>query len=438
MMDCSLWLESVLEWDLKDYYNLFREFLTASGNGIAVPNQHTMEFAFPVVIGEYKEKTVSCHPWHGVPDFLHPMLPTHEVKLISTLLECLGKEFMMDLDITPVMSRELRVAEFITNPTTIPAIIIRRSNGDRLGAAFRDMGVSTIYLEFSGRIVNSASVEAFLPTLKKQLETTDSTIPIILYMLDNMCFRSVNAEGDLVAINRDKEDRKFHVIGDLAVTPYSLLSNVMLAMDSIIAACGRRTVYIMSVLPRYMLNSCCDDENHCCNVRSADGAAMEETVKLLDELQELNNKISRRLVRSNVNWMAASDYLSGKDDCPSSTLLDALYSCWANDPVHGDKIAYTKLAMGALTTINGRQHGSGAAGGDGAGPSGYTAGNPRKRSREDSPPNSYSRGRYGYDESRPVRGGWGQYGGGGSGYGSARSYGGSGGGRLDRRDFSRR
>jgi len=137
MMDCSIWLESVLEWDLKEYYNLFREFLTASGNGIAVPNQHTLEFAFPIVIGEYREKTVSCHLWHGVPEFLHPMLPTHEVKLISTLLECLGKEFKMELDITPVMSRELRVAEFTANPTTIPAVIIGRSNGDRLGAAFR-------------------------------------------------------------------------------------------------------------------------------------------------------------------------------------------------------------------------------------------------------------------------------------------------------------
>jgi hypothetical protein len=34
--------------------------------------------------------------------------------------------------------------------------------------------------------------------------------------------------------------------------------------------------------------------------------------------------------------------------CRIDVLMEILISCWGNDLVHGDKIAYTKMAMGLL------------------------------------------------------------------------------------------
>jgi len=278
MMDNSMWLEKVLvKVDLSEFYKLLHSYLTSSGNRAFLANQHSREYSFPITIDDYKEKTVVCHPWLTVAEYLPPMLPTAEVAMISSLLEGLNSTFMWNLDITTVMTRELWAANLSgPNTSSIPAVIVGRSNAERLGTAFRDMGMPAINIEFNGIMVNSVTVDAFLPAFSQLLEGSDSNIPVVLYILDGACFRSVNADGDLLAISRNKVDRKFHIVGDLAVTPYSLLTNVMSEMERIISACGKRRVYIMAVLPRYVLNSCCDNELHCTNVRNNDDRSRSE------------------------------------------------------------------------------------------------------------------------------------------------------------------
>jgi len=255
---------------------------------------------------------------------------------------------------------------------------------------------------------------------------------------DGACFRSVNSDGDLLAISRNKIDRKFHVLGDLAVTPYSLLSNVMSEMERIITTCGKSKIYIMAVLPRYVLNSCCDSELHCTNVRNTNDRSRSEILWLLDELAELNSKMARRLAKGSVTWLSAADILSGSDSCTSSTLLDSLYSCWSNDPVHGDKMAYSKLAMCFLTASSDKQPVSSGS---------NLADRYSKRPRVEYPLDTwesaqpqYVRGRYGYYRERPPGDGrahreWRQN----SGDAADRpSYSRGGGGRFGRREYSRR
>jgi hypothetical protein len=75
-------------------------------------------------------------------------------------------------------------------------------------------------------------------------------------------------------------------------------------------------------------------------------APSDESIRILEELREVNGKMARRLTRKNVYWLSAADILAGSNDCKSGSLLNALYSCWSNDPVHGDRIDYAKLVMG--------------------------------------------------------------------------------------------
>jgi len=109
--------------------------------------------------------------------------------------------------------------------------------------------------------------------------------------------------------------------------------------------------------------------------------------------------MARRLAKGSVTWLSAADILSGADSCTSSTLLDALYSCWSNDPVHGDKVAYSKLAMGFLTAISEKQPVSSSS---------NLADRYGKRPRVEYPTDNwetaqprYTHGRYGDDSERP-------------------------------------
>jgi len=57
-----------------------------------------------------------------------------------------------------------------------------------------------------------------------------ATVPVVIWGLDNACFRSLNADGDLSRIVKDKTDNLFHVPGDLAVTPYVLLKPAIMEL----------------------------------------------------------------------------------------------------------------------------------------------------------------------------------------------------------------
>jgi hypothetical protein len=71
-----------------------------------------------------------------------------------------------------------------------------------------------IFLEI--RLIQAGSVS---------LAELDLSVPVVIYCLDNSSFKVTNAAGDLLSISRSKTDKKYHVIGDLAVTPFSLMAN---------------------------------------------------------------------------------------------------------------------------------------------------------------------------------------------------------------------
>ncbi len=46
------------------------------------------------------------------------------------------------------------------------------------------------------------------------------------------------------------------------------------------------------------------------------------------------------------------DLLTGRVDSPVAVYMDTLYDLWGSDTVHGDKIAYSKIAIGLLDSLN--------------------------------------------------------------------------------------
>jgi hypothetical protein len=196
------------------------------------------------------------------------------------------------------------------------------------------------------------AVDALLPILVENLSMLPESVPVIIYCLDNSCFKALNKNGDLVSFTRSKKDHLFHVVGDLVVTPYSLLSMTLAELDRVIAACGNRRIFILAVLPRYFLKPCCDDASHCANVCRHDETAVEAGKKLLRDLESLNEHLAKRFNGKNTQFLFTTDLLTGKQHCSMGDLVDCLFECWRSDPVHGDKSAYLKLAVSLLEFLD--------------------------------------------------------------------------------------
>jgi hypothetical protein len=143
-----------------------------------------------------------------------------------------------------------------------------------------------------------------------------------------------------------------------------------------------------SALPRFFLKTCCDNLSHCANISKHDETQVEAGKKFIQDLEDINNQLASRFNSRNVQFLFTGDIISGKNRCSIGDLADCLFTCWRSDPVHGDKSAYMKIAVGILEFLSPPPRNS-------SGPA------QRKRSREDSSP-STSRS---MDRDRGDRGG---------------------------------
>jgi hypothetical protein len=186
----------------------------------------------------------------------------------------------------------------------------------------------------------------------EHLACLPDSVPVVLYLLGDSCFKAINVNGDLVSITRSEVDGLFHVMGDLAVTPYSLMRNPLKELDRLIIACGNRRILILGALPRFFLMTCCDNLAHCANISRHDETQVEAGKEFMQDLEDLNNQLAARLNSRNAQFLFTGDILSGKNHCSIGDLAGCLYTCWRSDPVHGDKSAYMKIAVGLMDFLD--------------------------------------------------------------------------------------
>ncbi len=230
--------------------------------------------------------------------------------MITSLLLDLSNSFKWELDTD--LSRELRtiLANSARSNQTI-GLIVDGSNANRLVRAIGDMGKTVDTINSSGWTISKASVDALIPVLQGRLALLDPKAPVILWCLDSSALKALTPDSDLVAISRSQEDRKYHVRGELMVTPMGLLHLTLQELDRLIAACGSRPIYIMDIVPCFLLVACCDLAGHCSKVRGNNDAAVEATGKVLDDLAGLNVRIGEFFSDRSVKMLPTGDFLTG-------------------------------------------------------------------------------------------------------------------------------
>jgi hypothetical protein len=381
MMDISVWIEKLQKFKLSEYYSELRAYITSYSGGLEQTIQNTQRHKMPKAFEAYNDKNFMCHEWAGLGSSLQTMDGESERSLIGLILSSLSSAFRWNLDDNPNLSRTptARPANSAglmpSTPSAPLGVLVGGSNTFRLTKAFEEMGKPVESLVASGWSITMGSIDSLLPNLSAILAKSDTGLPVVFWCLDNSCFRALTAGGDLVAISKQK-DKKFHVTGELTVAPFSLLNNVMRELKRAIDACGNRLVLVMEVVPRFLLRPCCEDPTHCSNTRQLDSTGVAAGKRILHDLADLNMKMADYLSASNVRYISTGDLLAGSDNCTMGELMDALYSCWSTDPVHGDKIAYHRVAMGLLNILS-RKVSEGDL---------RNSLNPKKRGREDASP----------------------------------------------------
>ena len=247
---------------------------------------------------------------------------------------------------------------------------------------------------------------------------------VVVQLYDNSFYLAKPEEGGLLPAVRDSESGKYHVPGESVFAPKELQYSTFVLSKPILEAVAMHPAILVSPLPRYLHESCCDEVSHVSNLGEDDyKPSLEEAVtscrKNLKDFAFRHGLRNLRVV------------------CPWTPIRRMMEDVWS-DPVHLNRVGYDAVASLLIRTaeqtvgmeLDGdkRKGGGGSGGGGGGGPG--TAGGGHRGGR--------GRGYYG-GGGRGGRGGRGGSGGGsGGGGGGSRGHHGnytSGGGWSGARRF---
>ncbi len=160
--------------------------------------------------------------------------------------------------------------------------------------------------------------------------------------MDNTSFINVSPAGEPDPIKKLKNG-KFHVVGDLAITPGILYKPMYPALGQLVELCGDRRIYILTHLPRYILVPCCDHTSHCVNLLVKDNETHQGVFYIMNKLDQSGKTISSKFPSCMV--INTGNLLAGQSGVIRHEILDVMITCLMTDPVHSIKSDYTKLAM---------------------------------------------------------------------------------------------
>jgi hypothetical protein len=87
----------------------------------------------------------------------------------------------------------------------------------RLGVSLDNIGKPTVDVTSSGWTLTPANVNIIKGLLEAKCITKPGSL-VVIYAMDNSCFMNMSSDGTISPIKK-LEDGKYHVVGDLAITP---------------------------------------------------------------------------------------------------------------------------------------------------------------------------------------------------------------------------
>jgi len=86
-------------------------------------------------------------------------------------------------------------------------------------------------------------------------------------------------------------------------------------------------------------------------VRGTDDSSISASMAVLHDLQDLNQMLARRMSKGNVHFVHTSQLFVVNDHIDANILMEAMISFWSVNPVHGSKMAYTKIATSLVDRL---------------------------------------------------------------------------------------
>ena len=235
--------------------------------------------------------------------------------------------------------------------------IVGASLAGALASALEKKGAATTLIKLPSWRPNPGVITKAATDLEVALTDGPPTTTIVFQNLDGATYYARCEDRSLIPARRDNKDGKYHLDGELVVAPKELFLHSLKTCLPLFKAGGKNDMILLSPLPRYWRNSCCDDPEHIPNKMDAD---YEDY--LLDGIDSLRRQCKDFLFKNKlghirvVNTAQLMCSVEGSAATPTD-MRESLAEAWGDDPVHPtseltDKLAGNLLAVNPATTAN--------------------------------------------------------------------------------------
>jgi len=270
-----------------------------------------------------------------------------ETKLVKKIIGELNTELLAGLDPEPNHSRSATKPNMhyaLRDGAVDSIIVVGGSNGGKLAAAAKNLGLDVYTETAPGWRISKESVENIEDNLKNTICAAPPGTPVVIMALDNSAYCGVTTNGNISLMTKSKkQDSKYHAEGDLIVTPERSMNQVIDQLNRLIASCGENPVFVLSPLPRYVVDKCCQDQSHMTNFSDNDYLQ-----SMLEELGKLKSLLLRKVKGAKI--VDSLELLAGGKISPEKAET-IIRSSWNTDPVHPNPRSFAKMALHLLDVL---------------------------------------------------------------------------------------
>jgi hypothetical protein len=192
------------------------------------------------------------------------------------------------------------------------------------------------------RISESSIAELTADLAERVSDLDPENTVVVIQLLDNSVFDCHTNQGDRVLPKRGK-DRKFHAPGELKVIGKDSLRNLFMLLQPVFKAIKGFKGIILSPMPRYLWQRCCEDPSHITNSEIPTFAS-DMGRGLKDLTVNLRNMIFMWKLRG-LSVMNTVESLGIVPDAEGRAMdIERVLAIWGADPVHPSPAAYRILS----------------------------------------------------------------------------------------------
>ena len=284
----------------------------------------------------------------GLADTIPIATAEKEAEFINSLFEEINSELAMNLDTWPSMNP---VQDSQDTGRIRQLIVGGGSHASRLAESLGVLYPDVIDLSLCGWKLTGRSADELADDICDAIQKPDQEgVVIILELFDSSAYKGTE-KGDRATHDPFRIGNTYHVQGKLAVCVPSEFKYLFAAAASIIRACRKATVFLLSPIYRYLNRRCCEDPSHLTN--SEDPTFPARLAQSLRDMHKLLRSLVWHKHWRNVKVVNPAIHMGLRPDSGHSleeeeARMAELLARWGDDPIHPTEIAYKQLAEALL------------------------------------------------------------------------------------------